>query len=155
MFSLKCIIEDDGLLMSFSSHGSPLYDRCKENNKDIYDSEQAGIAILKGISDMCEYINRGSDGWCILISKRLDSIKILKEQDYKELEELTKLASAEKLTIERANSSHVKSIIDLMYRTYRYSYAKSAFYYEDVLSKGIEDGSILSIIAVNNKGEVV
>lgn len=157
-FTLTCTIEEDGLLLSFSNHGEPLYNRNMEEYSPYSPEENIdnlGLEIIKGISDWCEYVNRGRDGWSVIVSKHLESFKEISRYNSEELERLTKDASCERLSIVRAEGKHAAGIIALMYKTYRYSYVKSIFYYEDKLRDALDSGKIVSLIAINSKGEVV
>lgn len=157
-FTLTCIIEESGLLLSFTNHGEPLYGRNIDESQPYSPSEDAvaiGLEIIRKLSDWCEWINKGCDGWSVLVSKNINSFKELSHQNSQELERLSKEAASERLSIVRADGSHAAGIISLMYKTYRYSYAKSMFYYEDKLREALDNGDIVSLVAINKSGDVV
>jgi N-acetylglutamate synthase-like GNAT family acetyltransferase len=57
--------------------------------------------------------------------------------------------------VRRATTAHVPKLIDLIYRTYRYSYAHSEWYDENNFRKVIEDKRIIALIAETNAGAVI
>ncbi|MFI3314685.1 MAG: hypothetical protein R3Y04_03365, partial [Rikenellaceae bacterium] len=159
-FTLTCIVEESGLLLNFTNHGEPLYGRNIDEDQPYVPSEDVnaiaiGLEIIKKLSDRCEWVNNGREGWNVLVFKNINSFKELSHQNNQELERLCKEASSEILTVTRANGSHAAAIISLMYKTYRYSYAKSMFYYEDKLREALDNGDIVSLVAINASGDVV
>lgn len=157
-FTLTCIVEECGLMLNFTNHGEPLYGRNVDEDQPYTPSEDVnaiGLEIIKKLSDRCEWVNHGCEGWSVLVSKNINSFKELSHQNNQELERLSKEASSETLTVVRADGSHAAAIISLMYKTYRYSYAKSMFYYEDKLCEALDNGDIVSLVAINAKGDVV
>ena len=61
----------------------------------------------------------------------------------------------EAYTVRRATEADVPGIINLVYNTYRYSYAKEVFYNDIKLAKMIRENRILSIITVTESGQIV
>ena len=59
------------------------------------------------------------------------------------------------MTIREAQPADVPGIISLIYNTYRYSFAKEAFYDEETFARMLAERKILSIVAVTPSGRVV
>jgi anti-sigma regulatory factor (Ser/Thr protein kinase) len=155
-FHLHCNEDQDGLTFYFSNHGRPM------NARKIpeFDTEKANetadalsLNIIKCFSYEFSYQNNGKEGWELLIRFHIKDYKQLTilnfhENDFDEVKQ-------EAYTVRRATEADVPGIINLVYNTYRYSYAKEVFYNDIKLAKMIRENRILSIITETESGQIV
>lgn len=155
-FHLQCVEEEDGLLFVFSNHGRPLNAR----NIPTFNPDEAeataddlSLTMVRCFSYEFGYNNLGKDGWELRIRFRMENYKRLElinasDTDY-DVEE------QEPFTIRLSTEKDVAGIIDLVYKTYRYSYAKTFFYNDKELTRLIAEKKILSLVAVTESGKVI
>lgn len=155
-FRLQCIEEENGLLFVFSNHGRPMNARkVPAFNPDEADATADGLSLtmVRCFSYEFGYNNLGKDGWELRIRFRMANYKRLKlvnssDCDYEQEEQ-------EPFTVRRSTEDDVAGIINLVYKTYRYSYAKTFFYNDKDLTRLIAEKKILSLVAVTESGKVV
>lgn len=155
-FNLHCNEEEEGLAFYFSNHGHPMNARKipefdKDNANETFDA--LSLNIIRCFSHEFGYNNRGKDGWELLIRFHLKEYRHLAllnfhEQDYDEIDQ-------EPFIVRRATEDDVPGIIDLVYNTYRYTYAKEIFYNDVYLTNLIREKRIISLIAVADSGQIV
>lgn len=155
-FHLHCIEEETSLTFYFSNHGRPMNAR----QVPVFDAEHASetadalsLNIIQCFSHGFGYNNRGKDGWELLIRFHIKDYKQLTllnhhENDFDEVQQ-------EPFTIRRATEADVPGIINLVYNTYRYSYAKEVFYNDVTLAQMLRENRILSVIAETESGQIV
>lgn len=155
-FHLHCIEEQESLTFYFSNHGRPM------NTRQVpeFDAEHANetadalsMNIIQCFSHGFGYNNRGKEGWELLIRFHIKDYKNLTllnqhENDFDEVKQ-------EPFTIRRATEADVPGIINLVYNTYRYSYAKEVFYNDVMLAQMLRENRIVSVIAETESGEIV
>ncbi|SMC50999.1 ATP-binding protein [Sporomusa malonica] len=158
VFHLKCMAETDGVTFSFSNHGTPLNARSTPDfTVDDIESTIAGLglSLVQKVTDNCQFVNCGSDGWLIVFTKRLvDFHPILAGEQPNPASDAASPAN-QKLRVYRATADHVPSLINLVYRTYRYSYAKSYFYDDHSLKQALEEERVVALVAENEQGNIV
>jgi len=158
IFHLRCEEGDGAIKFSFSNHGTPINARSTPEFTitDIDATlEGLGLSLAKQVTDSFECINCGSEGWLIVFSKQLSDFKpVLHRQDVQTEAGLDPELTSH-MRIVRATNAHIPQMIDLVYRTYRYSYAKSYFYDQDSLQKALEEEKIVALLVENSEGNVV
>jgi len=157
LFEIDAKVIESGLCFSFHSRGIPV----DEQNIPIYDSKHPESSIeglpfflLENLSDAMQFKNEGNNGWVLIFEKRFRDFKPLKTVASIDKETLDACAK-EKLKLSIAKPADAYEIIKLTYLTYRYSYAKSIFYYRKKLEEAIASGKIIAFIAKNSKNEIV
>ena len=156
-FFLRCEEGDNVVKFSFSNHGTPINARITPEFTitDIDGTlEGLGLSLVKQVTDSFECINCGSNGWLIVFTKKLADFKQVLRQQAIQFQAGDEPQLNSSLHITRATIAHVPQLIDLVYRTYRYSYAKDYFYNEDSLRKAIEDEHTVALVAQDNRGIV-
>lgn len=155
-FHLHCKEDGNGLIFYFSNHGRPLNVRkIPEFDSQNVDetSDVLSLNIVRCFSHEFGYKNRGKDGWELLIRFHIKDYKSLSVLNYSENDFDEEVQ--EEFTVRRATETDVPGIINLVYNTYRYSYAKEAFYNEVKLAEMIRENKIVSIIAVTESGKII
>lgn len=151
-----CEALEDGLRVTFHNLGLPInllelpkYDAGKP--EDTVDG--LGLFLMENLVDHHEFVNQGRNGWRTVIFKRLDHMKA--PQRGEDAWKKSAIENKEILRFLQAGVEHVPGIVELVYRSYGYSYSKDVFYYPDQLRDAITGGYIRSIIALNPEGRVV
>lgn len=155
-FHLRCVEEEDGLLFLFSNHGRPLNARTiPDFELDRIDEtfDALSLSMVRSLSNEFSFRNLGNEGWELMVRFRIKNYRMLKPQVT--IEEEICQTQQESFTVRKATTADVPGIIDLVYNTYRYSYAKEAFYNDRSLTQMIEDKRILSLVAVTESGKVI
>lgn len=155
-FHLRCIEEEDGLLFLFSNHGRPLNARMiPDFEPDRIDEtlDALSLSMVRSLSQEFSFRNLGNEGWELIVRFKIMNYKQHKPQTT--IEEEISQTQQEAFTVRKATTADVPGIIDLVYNTYRYSYAKEAFYNDRSLTQMIENKRILSLVAVTESGKVV
>ena len=156
MFHLRCVEEEEGLLFLFTNHGRPMNIReIPTFSPDDMERTADGLSLrmIRCFSYDFGYRNLGKEGWELLIRFRV--------KNYRRLAEVNRVApdafaeEQEPVTIREAQPADVPGIISLIYNTYRYSFAKEAFYDEETFARMLAKRKILSIVAVTPSGRVV
>ncbi len=155
-FHLQCIEEEDGLLFVFSNHGRPMNARnIPAFNPDEADAtaDDLSLTMVRCFSYEFGFNNLGKDGWELRIRFRMENYKRLElinasDSDFEHEEQ-------EPFSVRLSTEKDVAGIIDLVYKTYRYSYAKTFFYNEKELARLIAEKKILSLVAVTESGKVI
>jgi hypothetical protein len=105
--------------------------------------------LIEKLTNKFYFENKGNAGWQTILEKKL--LEPLYEKD----EEINSFVTKEKLDISLATPQDTYDITKLAYYTYSYSYAKTFFYYPEVLKNLLRNKDIISHIVKNTKGEVV
>ncbi len=158
VFYLRGEEDGDAVKFTFSYHSTPINVRATPEFtvSDIETTlEGLGLSLAKQVTDSFECINCGSDGWLIVFAKRLGEFQsVLYSKAESETADVdTKQEGG--LHITRAVSRHVPQLMDLVYRTYRYSYAKNYFYDEAGLQKAIEEEKLVALVAEDEEDKAV
>jgi anti-sigma regulatory factor (Ser/Thr protein kinase) len=153
IFEISCTLEKDMLKVVFNNKGIPVdsenipqYD--KKNPNDSIDGLK--FFLIKKLTDDFYFKNRGSLGWQTILYKNILTPKLINPQN-KEKEFITK----DKLIVTLATAQDAYEITKLAYYTYSYSYAKTIFYYPELLSEAIRNKTIISHIVKNTNNEIV
>lgn len=155
-FHLRCEEEEDGLLLMFSNHGRPMNARnvpMFDPEKDAETADGLSLTMVRCFSHEFGYRNMGKEGWELAIRFHIENYKCLaqlnaSDSDFEHEEQ-------EPFSIRVATEADVPGIINLVYNTYHYSYAKDFFYNDKELAQRIKDKRILSLVAVTESGKVV
>lgn len=155
-FHLHCIEGEDSLTFYFSNHGRPMNARQvpefdTENANETADA--LSLNIIQCLSHGFGYNNLGKDGWELLIKFHIKEYKQLKQLNHHDND--FDVVTQEPFTVRRATEADVPGIINLVYNTYRYSYAKEMFYNDVTLAQMLREDKIVSVVAVTDSGEVV
>lgn len=156
MFHLRCMEEEDGLAFLFTNHGRPMNVR----EIPVFDMERMdetvdalSLSMIRCFSHEFGFQNRGKEGWELLVRFKINKYRHLGKQN-EVAQEFTE-GSAEPVVVRKATVEDIPGIINLVYNTYRYSYAKEVFYNEVSLARLFEEEKILSLVAVTQSGRVV
>ncbi len=157
LFAIECEPQEKGLLFRFRNRGIPV----DEENLPVYDRqdpekcvEGLPFFLLESLTDAFHLKNEGRDGWVFLFRKQLADFRSPWRQGPPGGSD-PEAHAGEKLQVGLGTPSDAYDIVKLTYLTYRYSYAKTIFYYREILQEAIAEGSVIAFVAKNDKGEVV
>jgi len=153
IFEISCLLYDCSIHITFSNQGLPV----DSKNIPHYDMSNPDKSIdglkfflIEKFVDNFEFKNMGNMGWQSILHKKILNPKILKRKSLQD-----NFVTKEKISIYPATSDDAYDITKLAYYTYSYSYAKSIFYYPELLAKAIADESIMSHVAKNTNNEII
>lgn len=158
VFHLKCDAKDGKVTFSFSNHGTPINARSTpEFTIDDIDAtiDGLGLNIARKVTDKLQFVNCGSEGWLIIFTKQLAEFRSVLGEQSATNDDTPVLPANQKLRIFRATTEHVPQLISLVYRTYRYSYAKDYFYNEESLQQALEEERVVALVAEDEAGTIV
>lgn len=158
VFYLRGEEAGDMVKFTFSYHSTPINVRATPDFtvSDIEASlDGLGLSLAKQVTDSFECINCGNEGWVIVFTKRFVDFNSVLYRQGLQAEAKSEGQQSGSLHITRASVRHVPQLIDLVYRTYRYSYGKKYFYDEDSLKKVIEDEQLVALVAEDSTGKVI
>lgn len=157
MFQLRCLEMDDCLSLSFSNHGRPMNVReVKDFSVDDMEGTADGLSLrlLRGLCDELSFQNLGRDGWELAIQFKLKNYKpILSGTD--EAKEELKPGISYDFTVRHSETDDIPGIINLVYNTYRYSYAKSFAYSKELFQEAIDTGKIFSMVVATADHKII
>ena len=156
-FEVSCEGINGILKVIFSNKGVPV----NENNIPVYMADNPADSldglqffIIRKLTDNFYFHNCGSDGWQTIIEKKIANFTGVEvHQDESDID--LSVHSKEKLTVDLAAPEDAYEITKLAYFTYRYTYAKTIFYYPEMLKEAIENRSVISFVVKNSSGEIV
>ncbi len=158
LFYLRCEEADDKVSYSFSNHGKPLNVRATPQF-DASDIESTidglGLSLAGQLTDSLDFINCGNDGWLIVFSKQLANFTPLSRQSEVSIEKNGDSQVNIGLHVTRATTQHVPQLIDLIYRTYRYSYFFNALYDETNFSRDISEKKRIVLLAETGDKKII
>lgn len=123
-----------------------------ENPDDSFDGLK--FFLIEQFTDSFSFINCGQDGWNTILEKSLVKLSAIRAQEKLAIQKHTE-ADTTKVVISVATPDDAYEITKLAYYTYRYTYAKTVFYYPEMLKEALENGNIISIIAKDESGDIV
>lgn len=158
VFHLKCIPKDGNVTFTFSNHGTPI--NARSTPEFAIDDIEAtidglGLNIVRKVTDDFQFVNCGSDGWLIIFTKQLAEFRLARSEEPNPDNDASIQPENQKLRILRATAEHVPQLINLVYRTYRYSYAKDYFYNEQSLQQALEEERVVALLAEDESGNIV
>ena len=126
-----------------------------ENPEDSIDGLK--FFLIKKFTDDFYFVNCGQDGWQTVLEKQLlnFSDKHSPEVTAGKNPDADENPGSTKTTIALARPEDAYAITKLAYYTYRYTYAKTVFYYPEVLKESLENDNVVSFVAKNSAGEIV
>jgi len=125
-----------------------------ENPEKSIDGLQ--LHLINTLTDNFYFHNRGADGWQTILEKKLAGFRDPLGVNREVQEVATGSAdSGKKIAISLATPEDAYKITRLAYYTYRYSYAKTIFYYPELLQKALENKTIIAFVARDSKGEII
>jgi len=152
-FEIGFEVHDDGLQINIDDMGLPFSFSAKEDR-----GQANGLKAIEKNVDRVVFVNMGKKG------KELQLFKYLKGRHVEEIfspEELQPFgvceipARGEDLEIRLMRPEEATDVSRCIYRTYRYTYLKEDLYFPERIEAMNRDGKMVSIVAVNKKGEVV
>ncbi len=146
--SLRIIMRNKGLPVD--KDNIPQYKT--ENPDDSFDGLK--FFLIKKYTDKFSFDNCGQDGWNTVLEKSIAQLSAIKTQEENITTDKVNNQSS-KLFISFATPEDAYKITKLAYYTYRYTYAKTIFYYPEMLKEALENGNIVSIIAKNEDGDII
>lgn len=156
-FEVICEMLPDGLQIVFSNMGLPVNERGIprfEAARPEENTDGLRFYLIEKMVDYFTFSNEGAKGWRTVLFKRIAAMRLF-DQIVPELNLSPSESAHEKLQVRTALIDDAPGIVELAYRTYRYSYTKGFFYYTDKLTSAIEQGKIISFVAVNLAGKIV
>ncbi len=158
-FEIFCIVENNVFRVVLSNTGVPVDKKNipKYKVEDPSDSiDGLKFFLIKKLTDNFYFLNLGSEGWQTVLEKKLLA-RSSNKTDKTESEENSKpkANNREDLVVSLASPEDAYQITKLAYFTYHYSYAKTVFYYPEVLSESLKNKTVISFIAKTSSGEVV
>jgi hypothetical protein len=157
MFQLSCTELDDCLLFSFSNHGRPMNVReVKDFSFDDMEGTADGLSLrlLRGLCDELLFQNRGREGWELAIQFKLKNYRPIISAD-DDLKDESKPGVSSDFTVRRSETDDIPGIINLVYNTYRYSYAKSFAYSKELFQEAIDTGKIFSMVVATFDQKII
>jgi len=157
MFHLRCSELEDGLSLLFSNHGRPMNVReVKDFSFDDMEGTADGLSLrlLRGLCNELSFRNMGRDGWELVIEYKLKNFKPLLGGTEASGEE-NKPGISYDFTIRETTKNDIPGIIDLVYNTYRYSYAKPFAYDQALFQEEINSGRLLSLVVATAEGKII
>jgi len=158
-FEIFCFFEKGLLKIVLSNTGLPVdKDNIPEYKVDNPNDTIDGLKffLIKNLTDNFYFVNKGTGGWQTILEKGLCNPKSIEaKKDATSEEDIYIKNAKEPLEITMAKPEDAYELTKLAYFTYRYSYAKTAFYYPEVLKEAIANRTIMAFIAKNQKGEIV
>ena len=145
VFNLQVEEREAGISYRFSNHGTPINVRRTPDFKtdDIEGTlDGLGLSLAKRLTDEFACINGGNDGWSIVFTKQLAAFNSLRRRQ--EAESIAVPEPPVSLRVRRAEGADAEQLIDLIYRTYRYSYAHDEFYDDKNLRDAIEQRKLIA-----------
>ncbi len=156
-FRISCTEMDDGLVMQFSNHGRPM-DVREIHDFSVEDAEGTAeglsLKLLRTFSDKLSFTNLGRDGWELLVHFKIKNFrKIIGEN--RTIRSTVEPESIADYQIRRSTDADVPGIINLVYNTYRYSYAKSFAYNPELFREAILSGKLISLVVATGSGKII
>lgn len=157
MFHLQCTEMESGLLLSFSNHGRPMNVReVKEFSVDDLEGTADGLSLklLRGLCHELSFRNLGREGWELVIEYKLKHFKQILGENEGAADGARPDISYD-FTIRPTAYNDIPGVINLVYNTYRYSYAKPFAYDQDLFQEEITSGRLLSLVVVTPNGKII
>ncbi len=161
-FTIK--LDNHQLILSFYDTGMPFdpseikaYDPNKKNISEI-DTDPLGLFLIDKIADNVKWINHGKKGKELQISFKLpikDITEISNKDELKLFKEEVELAPPQNYDIHHARDKEFYQISKCIYKTYGYSYPNEDMYYPEKIKSLNEVGKLISVVATDEKGNVV
>ncbi len=152
-FDVSFEVQSDGLQIRIDDMGLPFSFSIKESRKAA-----PGLGELEKNVDRVVFVNRGKKGKELLLFKYLKGRHV---EDIFTPGELRPFgvceipARGEDLEIRLMRPEEATEVSRCIYRTYRYTYLKEDLYFPERIEAMNRGGKMVSIVAVNGKGEVV
>jgi len=156
-FDIFCEEKDDFLRFVFSNTGLPVnVDAIPEYDVSNPETSIDGLQffLLEKLTDNFRFVNLGTGGWQTILDKKLKCLKTHGLENSGNTEVESSLPS-KKLEFSVAAPEDAYEITKLAYYTYRYSYAKKAFYYPELLQEELAKQHIISLIVSDENGMAV
>ncbi len=142
------------IIMAIEDHGLPM------NFENVQAGKQEGFGykIIKAFADNIKYINLGKSGKRIEYIKDLSLLEIPKElaeassDEIGHKDEIAPLDTPLEFRLLRSDEGI--GLARCLYRVYGFTY-KDFVYYPEKIKTMIEDGRLVSMVAVNPEGEIV
>ena len=158
-FEIFCIVDKDTFRIVLSNTGVPVDKEHiptykVENPSDSIDGLK--FFLINKLTDNFYFLNLGTEGWQTVLEKKLLSLAKLDEKENENQDDETPVISnRENLEVSMASPEDAYQITKLAYFTYHYSYAKTVFYYPEILSESIKNKNVISFVAKTAAGDVV
>ena len=158
LIEISCAAHNGGVRTTISDKGMPI-DLKKLPDYDSEHPEESifglRLYLMKKLSDEFEFKNKGSGGWETILFKKLENP--LNPHDFTLKNDIpdSERTTAGSFTVRQLVPDEAYQIVQLSYRTYRYTYSKGDFYYPDTVENYIQSGQMTSIGAFNSGGELV
>ncbi|NPA35595.1 MAG: ATP-binding protein [Chlorobi bacterium] len=158
-FEIFCDVDNNMLRVVLSNMGLPVNKEDIPSYKvDKPDESIDGLKffLIKKLTDNFYFLNLGTGGWQTVLEKKILALDEQENKTDNENNSDTEVAnSRESLQISLAGPDDAFEITKLAYFTYRYSYAKTVFYYPEMLSEAIRNNSVISFVGKTADGEIV
>ena len=156
-FNITCEKKDGFLRFIFSNTGLPVnVDAIPEYDIHNPDTSIDGLQffLIEKLTDNFRFVNLGMSGWQTVIDKKLKSLKEF-ESETLEKNLIPSAAPSGKLSLTLAIPEDAYEITKLAYLTYRYTYAKTIFYYPELLKEKLASQQIISFIIKNESNDII
>lgn len=157
-FQLRCTSDETGMVFQFSNHGRPMNVRhIPAFSVDDPENTSDGLSLqlLKQLCSKLLFRNLGQNGWELLLQFPIRKFVAVSELSVFSSGTPDAKATNPEISIKKAGVADVDGIINLVYNTYRYSYVKTLFYDPKALAEAIENGKVISLIALSNSKTVI
>lgn len=158
LIEISCTMQNGGVKTTVSDKGMPI-DLKKLPDYDADSPEESifglRLYLMKTLSDEFEFRNKGTEGWETVLFKKLENPVNPNDFTLKNEESDSHPDQMESLKVRMLGPEDAYQIVQLSYRTYRYTYSKGDFYYPDTVEDYIQSGKMTSIGAFNGSGELI
>ncbi|MCP5197275.1 MAG: hypothetical protein H6974_10890 [Gammaproteobacteria bacterium] len=131
--------------LSIRNTGPPIHpERIPRYDPGSPESQIDGLwfYLAREFVDELQFINRGMDGWLIVLSQKLGRISF----ESHTCRTPTPMAKAPDFSFRLAEPADAAALIDLAYNTYRYSYTDADFYDETQLRSALASDNMQCLI---------
>ena len=150
---VKILYRPGKFVISIEDRGIPVDFRKLETQE----KSALGIHLMKNLADEFQFVNLGKEGKRLELVKNLpeESISgLLSQTEKEELQTGQDLIATDHPSIRLVEPGDAEMLARLAYRVYGYTYF-SFFYFPDKIRELIENGLLVSAVAINQNEEVV
>jgi anti-sigma regulatory factor (Ser/Thr protein kinase) len=142
------------LMVSIRDNGLP-FDPLRHQRPD---GQAGGLARIRQAVDKLQWVHHGREGKELQLVKRrpkLDITEQLSEDQLAHIEPDAPLAPEQEYTIRLLQPGDAVGVSRCIYRVYGNSYLHDDCYYPERIAEQNEDGHLVSVVAIDQDGEVV
>lgn len=150
---VKILYKPGDFIISIEDKGIPVDFRKMETQE----KSAIGILLMKHLADEFHFVNLGKEGKRFELIKHLpdESISdLLTKEEKEKIEEDKEVCAKDKPYIRLIEPDYAEMLSRLAFRVYGYTYV-SVFYFPEKIRELIENGLLVSAVALNKDDEIV